>query len=207
MPSGHSCQQKPISWQFVYTYRIVKKWTDLICQRRQDAEVSSTEHNSNWRSWLLRLTTASSVVRPHTRLYSRVLVVHSSLTHIYLPIWTLSALSTHAVNIVPHTNIPVYWPFSRESGTTRVSRYQKGTTNLDFTETRDSEWQWHQLGYMQVCTSLQTDNHASTPPLGFLQAGCHSCRPTNSVKALKGYNNAYCTSFCENTVRQRGTFL
>ena len=71
------------------------------------------------------------------------------------------------------------------SGTTQVSRYQKGKTNLDFTEARDSEWQWHQLGYMQVCTSLQTDNHASTPPLCFLQAGCPSCRPTNSVKALK----------------------
>jgi len=41
---------------------------------------------------------------------------------------------------------------------------------------------------MQVCTSLQTDNHASTPPLGFLQAGCPSCRPTNSVKALKVQN-------------------
>jgi len=27
-----------------------------------------------------------------------------------------------------------------------VSRYQKGKTNLDFTEARDSEWQWHQLG-------------------------------------------------------------
>ena len=48
------------------------------------------------------------------------------------------------------------------SGTTHVSRYQKGKTNLDFTETRDSEWQWHQLGHMQVCTSLQTGNHAST---------------------------------------------
>jgi len=34
----------------------------------------------------------------------------------------------------------------------QVSRYQKGKTNLDFTEARDSEWQWHQLGYMQVCT-------------------------------------------------------
>ena len=30
--------------------------------------------------------------------------------------------------------------------------YQKGRTNLDFTEARDSEWQWHQLGHMQVCT-------------------------------------------------------
>jgi len=59
---------------------------------------------------------------------------------------------------------------------------QKGKTNLDFTEARDSEWQWHQLGRMQVCTLLQTDNYASTSPLGFLQAGCPSCRPTNSVK-------------------------
>jgi len=38
---------------------------------------------------------------------------------------------------------------------------------------------------MQVCTLLQTDNHASTPPFNFLQAGCPSCRPTNSIKALK----------------------
>jgi len=48
-----------------------------------------------------------------------------------------------------------------------VSRYQKGKTNLDFTGARDSEWQWHQLGHMQVCTSLQTDNHASTSLLKF----------------------------------------
>jgi len=43
-----------------------------------------------------------------------------------------------------------------------VGQYQKGKTNLDFTEARDNEWQWHQLG-----TSLQTDNHASTSPLSF----------------------------------------
>jgi len=48
-----------------------------------------------------------------------------------------------------------------------VSRYEKGKTNLDFTEARESEWQWHQLCQMQVCTSPQTDNHASTPPLSF----------------------------------------
>ena len=71
------------------------------------------------------------------------------------------------------------------SRTSQVCRYQKGKTNLDFTGARDSERQWHQLGHMQVWTSLQTDNHASTPPLCFLQAGCPSCRPTNSVKALK----------------------
>ena len=61
-----------------------------------------------------------------------------------------------------------------------VSRYQKGKTNLDFTEARDSEWQWHQVGHMQVCTSLQTDNHASTPPLVFLQA-LPAAQPTVSM--------------------------
>jgi len=48
-----------------------------------------------------------------------------------------------------------------------VSQYQKSKTNPDFTEARDSEWPWDQLGHMQVCTSLQTDNRASTPPLSF----------------------------------------
>ena len=91
--------------------------------------------------------------------------------------------SEYNVKLTTTTTLPPFnGLFSR---TTRVSRYQKGKTNLDFTVARDSEWQWHQLGHMQVCTSLQTDNHASTPTLSFLQAGCPSCRPTNSVKALK----------------------
>jgi len=51
---------------------------------------------------------------------------------------------------------------------------------------------------MQVFTSLQTDNHASTPPLSFLQAGCHSCRPTNSVKAPKA--NQISAEFANNYV-------
>jgi len=69
-----------------------------------------------------------------------------------------------------------------------MSWYQKGKTNLDFTEARDSEWQWHQLGHMQtICTSLHTDNHASTPPRSF-------CRPDAlpagqpSVKALNAHS-------------------
>jgi len=99
--------------------------------------------------------------------------------------WTASCV---AYNHAQPSNSPV-------SGTTRVSRYQKGKTSLDFTEARDSEWQWQQLGHMQVCTLLQTENHAGTPPLSFLQAGCPSCRPTNSVRALKPFNYNY-TSTC-----------
>jgi len=96
---------------------------------------------------------------------------------------TLSHARVTFVSLNTHTHArPFNGPFS---GTTRVSRYQKDKTNLDFTEAREGEWQWHQLGHMQACTSLQTGNNASTPPLSFLQAGCPSCRPTNSIKALK----------------------
>ena len=110
-----------------------------------------------------------------------------------------SLTETHLFNhvyvtncLMPAIQVTHTHPFNGPlSGTTQVSRYQKGKTNLDFTKARDSEWQWHQLGHMQVCTALQTDNHASTPPLSFLQAGCPSCRPTNSVKALKVTHTGY----------------
>ena len=72
------------------------------------------------------------------------------------------------------------------------------THTVDFTEARDSEWQWHLLGYTQVCTLLQSDNHVSTPPLNFLQARCPSCRPTNSVKVLKA--EPYSTYYINNSL-------
>ena len=74
----------------------------------------------------------------------------------------------------------------RFSGTTQVSRYQKSKTDLDFTEAKDSERQWHQLGHMQVSTSLQTDNHARTPQLSFYRL--NTLPATHSVKALKATN-------------------
>ena len=110
-----------------------------------------------------------------------------SINHFHINGNTIVAWFSPAVNKWPpsdrHTHThPFNGPLSR---TTRVSWYQKGKTNLDFTEATDSERQWHQLGHMQVSTLLQTDNHANTSPLSFLQAGCPSCCPTNSVKALK----------------------
>jgi len=67
-----------------------------------------------------------------------------------------------------------------------VGRYQKGKTNLDFTEARDSEWQWHQLGHMQVCISPQTDNHASTQPLSFLQFRMPFLPPNQQRQSTEG---------------------
>ena len=50
---------------------------------------------------------------------------------------------------------PFNGPFS---GTTQVSRYQKGKTNLDFTEARDSEWQWH-----AICKFAPFSRQTTTP--------------------------------------------
>ena len=51
---------------------------------------------------------------------------------------TVTHTRTHACTHTHTFNGPL-------SRTTWVSRYQKGKTNLDFTEARDNESQWHQL--------------------------------------------------------------
>jgi len=77
------------------------------------------------------------------------------------------------------------------SRTIRVSQHQKGKPFWILLEQEMMGWQWHQLDHTQIiCTSLQTDNHASTSRV-FLQAGCPSCRPTNSIKTLKAKKYPY----------------
>ena len=76
----------------------------------------------------------------------------------------------------PHTH-PFNGPLS---GTTRVSRYQKSKTNLDFTEANDSEWQCHQLGHMQVCTSLQTNTPAPHHSVFYRPDALPATQPTSS---------------------------
>ena len=96
--------------------------------------------------------------------------------------WHLLQTATANYNYT-HTHTHVDGPFS---GTTQVSQYQKGKTNLDFTEARDSEWQWHQLGHMQVCISLQTDNHASNPSLKFFTGRMPFLPPNQQCQSADG---------------------
>ena len=88
-----------------------------------------------------------------------------------------------------HTHTPFNGPLS---GTTQVSRYQKGKTNLDFTEARDSEWQWHQLA---ICKSAPRSRQITTP------APHHSVFFT-ALKATKRASDSnlvldYCTRYQE----------
>jgi len=88
----------------------------------------------------------------HLSTLSNFWTIRGDINCVHLTLFSSSQLA--------HTHTqPFNGPFS---GATQVSQYQKGKTNLDFTEARDSDIS------MQVCTSLQTDNHASTPPLKWL---------------------------------------
>ena len=70
------------------------------------------------------------------------------ITTYLLPICISSILTqTHT-----HTRLTV-WDYPGD-------QYQKGKTNLDFTEARDSEWQWHQLG---ICKSAPRSRQITTP--------------------------------------------
>ena len=95
---------------------------------------------------------------------------------------------THTHTHTHPSNSPLY-------GTTR---YQKGKTNRSLS--RESEWQWHQVGHVQVYTWLQRDNHASTRPLSFLQAGCPSCDPTTASK----HRRAMLQSACRTSLATKG---
>ena len=103
---------------------------------------------------------------------------------------TLSPSHTSTLGIQTHTHRPTFnGPFS---GTTQVSQYQKGETNLDFTEARDSEWQWHQLGHMQVCTLLQTDNHTTPHHSVFYRPDAlPAAQPTVSKQQQRPFNGLW----------------
>jgi len=67
-----------------------------------------------------------------------------------------------------------------------VSRYQKGKTYPDVTEARDSEWQWHPLDHMQVCTLLQTNNYASTPTAQYFTGRMPFLLPNQQCQSTEG---------------------
>jgi len=87
-----------------------------------------------------------------------------------------------------------------------VSRYQKGKTDLNFNVARDSEWQWHQLGHVQICTLLQADNHASNPSLSFFyRLDALPADQPLKVSMRDSVDNCYLsnvmgkTQYCQNT--------
>ena len=117
-----------------------------------------------------------------------------------LIIWSIITMQryasmVYAVVCLTVYDMPLLYPHTHNHFTTQVSRDQKCKTRKVnqswFTGARDSEWHWHQLGHMQICTLTQTHNYASIPLLSFFTGQCPFCHPTNTIKALK-------TVLCQN---------
>ena len=197
-PDQGLCPQTPVTFRAHHVAHTTYEY--FLCTSISRVHIAQTELNGtelgqiqmNWNvmQWLVRSCNY------HSFCFSQKLlnIILTAKFLIYSNLMKqpdeLVQKTRHGTNYT-HTHARTHTFNGPLSGTTWLSRYQEGKTNLDFTEARDSEWQWHLLGRMQVCTSLQTDNHASTPPLSFLQAGCPSCRPTNSARALKAVHKAY----------------
>ena len=172
MMGWHSSRRRRISWSS--TLQTLAAWQP------------TTRHSSSYTHDLQICRLHSPP--PCTRSTSPALTSHDLHTSS-----GVSTCSTTPPVSSPHHSLPcvVYQlhthPFNGPlSGTTQVSRNRKDKTNLDFTEARDSEWQWHQLGHMQVCTSLQTDNHASTPPLSFFTGWMPFLPPNQQRQSTEG---------------------
>jgi len=68
-----------------------------------------------------------------------------------------------------------------------VSRHQKGKPFWILLEQEMIGWQWHQLDYIQIiCTTLQTDNHASTSPLNFFTGRMPFLLPNQQHQSTEG---------------------
>jgi len=106
-----------------------------------------------------------------------------------------SPLTKHSVHgrkhntLEKYNNVLLLHPFnSLFSRTTWVIRHQKGKPFWILLQQEMMGWQWYQLDHMQIiCTSLQTDNHVSTSPLKFLQAGCPSLPPNQQRHSTEGW--------------------
>jgi len=82
------------------------------------------------------------------------------------------------------------------SGSTWVSRYQKGKTNLETVNGISGNISW------AVCKSAPRSRQITTPAPQhsvFLQAGCPSCRPTNSIIVLNALHetNGSCSHWLD----------
>ena len=66
----------------------------------------------------------------------------------------------------PATHTHTHTFYGPLSGTIRVSRYQKGKTNMDLLE-QETVSGSSNTSAMKICISPQTDNHASNPQLSF----------------------------------------
>ena len=145
-------------------------WIPSVVLHSCTKSASSGRRNCD-ESWVSLITTPSSRSQPRPAWRSfthstQSMLLQTNTWHTLTVTWPRKQQKSEKASVTFLNKIQSKYQDERQretslingslSRTTWVSRYQKGKTDLDFTEARDSEWQWHQLGLMQVCTSLQT---------------------------------------------------
>jgi len=119
----------------------------------QPSHTLQWEHRGGRYNWhVLHHFIRTVIPRMSTGLYSGAWKSSSGVSSSWAEINTMpqvKAAATSTTTITYQFNGPL-------SGTTLVSRYQKGKTNLDFTvKARDSEWQW----YLHLAPDMPAPNH------------------------------------------------
>jgi len=130
---------------------------------RQTNELTEKNKQHIWdKSQLIHLQTSESLCRS----YSGVEPNASSLDDDGYQTQKYKNTKHITLKIAPptHNHFTALWILS---GITQVSRYQKGKTNLDFTEAREWVAMVSVGPYASLHLITQTDNHTSTPTLSF----------------------------------------
>ena len=116
--------------------------------------------------------------------------------------------SAHYTECIMYKLLLLY-PFNNLfSRITWVSQHQKGKPFWILLEQEMMGCQWHQLDHMQIiCTSLQTDNHASTSPLSFYRASYAkrgtSCRRVSvRLSVCPSVTSRYCIETATHRITQ-----
>ena len=121
------------------------------------------------------------------------LVLHVDLCYTLTAVWGVTIAQRKMMLLLLVLLLhPFNGLFSR---TTWVSRHQKGKPFRILLKQEMMDWQWHQLDHMQIiCTSLQTDNHASTSSLSFYRL---DALPAIQATASKHWRHSKHWSICE----------
>jgi len=124
----------------------------------------------------------------------RVTLSLLSFTRAHVHARTHARAHTHT-----HTHTTILQPSWILSRTTQVSRHSalERSNQSGFTGARDSEWQWHQLGHMQICSVTQT-RHITMPtsqfiaPLSFFTGRMPFLPPNQQRQSTEGSYKGTC---------------
>ena len=131
---------------------------------------------------------------PHASVQEIIIIVmrlHSHFQNVNIHPRCPAGMGYLAASVSPHCkrNTNTHNRLTAFSRTTWVGRYQKDKPFWILLKQEMTGWQWLQLNHMQIiCTSLQTDNHASISSLQFFTGRMPFLPPNQRCQSTEGKN-------------------